>query len=196
MCGRYLIISDIEDIISKYGVEMYHYEYVAKKEIFPSDTSPVITHNGRKELKLMKWGFSPAFSKTLIINSRGETIEEKPLFRNSFHIKRCILPADAFFEWKKDGGKKIKHSISLKNRSLFSLGGIYGSFTDTEGAITECFSIITVAPNDLVSAIHNRMPLILGDSDVDLWLNKDSNIEDIRKLLRPYPSDNMVLHPA
>ncbi len=198
MCGRYLITSDIEDIISKYGIEMYHYHYgyIAKKEIFPSDTAPVVTYGVKKELKLMKWGLSPAFSKTLIINSRGETIEEKALFRNSFYTKRCIIPVDAFFEWKKDAGKKIKHSISLKNISLFSLGGIYSSFTDIKGAITDCFSIITVSPNDLVSTLHNRMPLILSDNDLELWLNKDSNIEDIRKLLRPYSSDNMVLHPA
>jgi putative SOS response-associated peptidase YedK len=196
MCGRYLIKSDIEEIISKYGVDMYQYGYVPKEEIFPSDTAPVIVGEQKKELKLMKWGFTLPFNKALIINSRAETIEEKPLFRNSFYTKRCIVPANAFFEWKKCGGKSVKHSISFKDRSLFSLAGIYGNFTDKTGTFITRFSIITVPPNELVSTLHNRMPLILDRKDEDIWLNRHSDIEGIRELLNPFSSENMILYPA
>lgn len=194
MCGRFLLLSDVEEIIGKYGLEMSKLEYTAKGEIFPSDTVPVVVNEGKKELRLLKWGFTPSFSKNLIINARGETIEEKNIFKNSFYTRRCLIPAAGYFEWKKEGNKKIKHIIDLKDCSLFSLAGIYGSFTDKNGVPYTGFTIITVSPNELMSKLHDRMPLIIDKKDEDLWLdNTRRDLEDIRKLIKPYTADHMTL---
>jgi putative SOS response-associated peptidase YedK len=197
MCGRFLLLSDVEEIIEKYVLDIKRIEYTPKGEVFPSDTVPVIVNEGKKELRLLKWGFTLSFSKNLIINARGETLEEKSIFRNSFYTRRCIIPAAGYFVWKKEGNKKIKHIINLKDRSLFSLAGIYGNFTDKNGVSYTGFTIITVSPNELISKLHDRMPLIIDRKDEDLWLNNNlPDLGDLRKLVKPFNGDYMTVSPA
>lgn len=188
MCGRFLLDGDIEDIISKYNlsdtIEVY---YTRKPEIFPTDTVPVIVNGGFNELKLMRWGFVPTAGKGLVINAKSETIEEKNMFKASFLTRRCIIPANAFFEWKEvERGKKDKYKIIVRDLSLFSMAGIYDEFIDKEGKSFMAFTIITTAANEVMAHIHDRMPVILSSESEELWLNSElRDVSQLKSLLKP-----------
>jgi putative SOS response-associated peptidase YedK len=193
MCGRYYLNLSIEDIMEIYGIRESIIEYEPKSEIYPSEKSVVITNNGKKEIKLFKWGFSSPYGKNLIINARSETIDIKPTFRESFLFRRCLIPANGFFEWEKKEGKSIKHRIHLKDDSIFSMAGIYSIFKDKHGNKYEAFTIITTSPNQLISKIHHRMPAIIDKKYEDLWL--DSSVKDAKLLkgvLKPF-NGNLVI---
>jgi putative SOS response-associated peptidase YedK len=147
----------------------------------------------------MKWGLIPHWAKDpkigyKMINARVETIGMKPSFKNSFKNKRCIIPADGFYEWWKPSFTKAKvpYFVGLKDHQLFSLAGLYDEWEDDSGKNIRSFTIITVPANKLISAIHDRMPVILKKEDESDWL--DVGINDQKKLIRmlkPYNSKEM-----
>jgi len=181
MCGRYSLDADIDELINRYKAIILERETYNKKEVFPTDTQPLIINNkdGVNEIKFAKWGLSPSFAKQVIINARAETIDKKPLFRKAFLYNRCLIPVTSFFEWEKLGVKKIKRKISIENEEIFSLGGIIDQF----GA----FSIITTRANEDMEKIHDRMPLIIKKEDEALWLSTNNLSESkLISLLIPY----------
>lgn len=196
MCGRYLLSVDIEEILQHYGIIKGWYndnwDISWTPEVFPSHTVPIVRNRGAREIVPMKWGFASPYRKGLIINSRGETVDSKPMFRRAFRQKRCLVPANAFFEWSRHGKTSTKHLIQVKQLSLFSMAGIYEEFSDQEGKPYTAFSIITTSPNQVVSQIHDRMPVILSKKDEDIWL--DNHVQDysmLKELLRPYEDGEM-----
>ena len=124
-----------------------------------------------------------------MINARSETITEKPAFRNAFKNRRCLVPADGFFEWKKDR-EKTPFRILMKNRAPFSMAGIWDQWSAPDGGIIQSFSILTTGPNELMATIHDRMPVILRQEEEENWL-KGSDPALLLKLLRPYPGGEM-----
>ncbi|MDP4143798.1 MAG: SOS response-associated peptidase [Bacillota bacterium] len=184
MCGRFLLDSDIEDILRSYNyvTNLNKDLVIPKGEIFPGSLVPIITQD--KELKLCKWGFSHRNSKNLIINGRAETIFEKPTFKKSMLDKRCIIPANCFYEWKGEKGKKEKFTITLKEKKLFSMAAIYNSFTNELGEDFEAFIIITTEANEDMSLIHNRMPVIFHRNAELTWLDKETH--NLSQLMHPY----------
>lgn len=198
MCGRYFFKVKIEDLIDRYGLYLdKDISLENQGEIFPTQTAAVIIRNNNKNrLEQFKWGFTPSFTNRPIINSRSETIASKKMFKKSFYNKRCIIPANSFFEWKKSDSRKIKYRIFLENEPIFSLAAIYDSFKDNNGNKVNCFSILTTEPNNTISAIHNRMPVIIRKSDEKNWLNTDYKDKDgLKKLLKPYPDQYMKAEP-
>ncbi|ACL70074.1 SOS response-associated peptidase [Halothermothrix orenii] len=193
MCGRYILSVDIYRIITRYGIEEAGFDFAPRAEIFPSEKAPVVTREGnKKQLRLFKWGFSPKFTRWLIINARGETIDKKPTFRESFFKRRCLIPATGFFEWKKTENGSQRYKITVNGEDIFSMAGIYDIFTDKNGVEVPCFSIITTRPNKKIKNIHNRMPVILSPESEELWLNPDREEPGILKeLLRPYPGEEI-----
>ena len=145
--------------------------------IYPGVTVPIITpSNGKSEVHAVKWGFPSFKGKGLIINARSETVSEKPMFRAPFQKRRCLVPATGFFEWKKDGNKKTKHFISIDNK-LFYMAGIYWFFRDKndESIIFPAFTILTTCANKKMQAIHDRMPVIIDENNMEKWLfSKDT----------------------
>lgn len=145
----------------------------------------------------MKWGFVPSWSKEwtskyAVINTRAETIEEKPYFRTAFKESRCLIPATGFYEWRKDPTEKIPHYIHLKDSSYFSFAGIYSVWKDKEGKEIYTCSIITTEPNELMSSIHDRMPVILSKDEEEVWIDESVKDEErLKSLLDPYPPDEM-----
>lgn len=197
MCGRYLLYSDIEELLERYRILNGWTDVNWGGEIFPTQTVPVVINRGSRELVPLKWGFTPSYVKSPVINARSETAVSKPMFRNSLAAKRCIIPANAFFEWKKDGQKKIKHKIYVKQLSIFSMAGIYDEFPDKEGKLVTAFSILTTAANPLVAQVHDRMPVILTPEAEDMWLDPD--ITDPRALapcLTAFDADRMAMEPV
>jgi len=201
MCGRYAIFTEeeneeIREIINEVNERYKDTETLTKMktgEIFPTNTVPVITADfkNNKVVNLFKWGF-PNYKQSsgVIINARGETLEEKQTFRKIIHTQRCIIPASSFYEWKILDGKKTKHLIRTADNNVFYMAGIYNSYIDKDGNPYTGFVIITTEANKKMSEVHNRMPVILSKGDTNIWLqNVQSNSDFISNLLVPYTGD-------
>jgi putative SOS response-associated peptidase YedK len=164
---------------------------------------PAVINDGEKNrIGLLKWGLIPSWAKDpkiafQTINARAETIADKPAFRVPIRRKRCLIPADSFYEWKRNGTEKQPMRIMLKTGELFSMAGIYDSWRDPEGNLVHSCSIVTTTPNQLMADIHDRMPVILRPEDEGLWLDRGvSDPEMLRHLMVPYPEDKMRAYPV
>lgn len=167
----------------------------------PSHQLLVIRENhetGRRSLDLLAWGLIPSWCKDTKggrkpINARAETIAELPTFRAAYRSRRCIVPVDNFFEWKALGGRKQPYAIGMKDGSPFALGGIWENWLNPEtGEWMRTFAVITVAANELMGTIHDRMPLILPREAYLRWLGSEA---DPRDLLAQYPAEEMRMWP-
>lgn len=189
MCGRFYIDMEIEEAVKAYNFLKVQSRniFIKKGDIFPTDAVPVITQD--REFRMMKWGYNAG---RLIINAKAETIMNKPLFKKSIYNKRCLIPANSFYEWKGEKGNKKKYTISLKNAALFSMAGLYDTFTDQDGKEYEAFVIITAAANEEMSEIHDRMPVILKKGEEALWL-ESKDIACVEKLMKPYENGGLSL---
>ncbi len=193
MCGRFSLDMDIDFLIDRYKVIKKIGEFNSKDEIFPTDLSPVIINRGYNELRVLKWGFTPSFAKRPIINSKSETVDIKPTFKNSFYNKRCLIPATSFFEWEKSGDNKIKRRIYVKGEDVFSMAGLYNTFRDNNGVEYYAFTILTTDSNEEMKSIHYRMPVILPKDKEDLWLNINiKNPVILKELLKPYEQSLLI----
>lgn len=201
MCGRFIIFSEaqereimdiVEEVNRKYGDDAVK----ENSEIFPTDFTPVITSNsGSKDVNLFKWGFLNYKGGPVIINARCETLMERPMFTEAFKSRRCLIPATAFYEWKKVGSKKEKYIIHSSESSLFYMAGLYRNFVDKNGSPFTGFVIITTAASNKMSEIHDRMPVMLTrPAAIDLWINND--VSDISKINHILTSNDNILIEA
>jgi len=171
--------------------EMYSPSY----NCAPSQKLPVITNNDPEKLNYFKWGLVPFWSNDpkiglKLINARAENILGKPSFKTAFYQRRCLIPTNGFFEWKKQGKQKIPYRIFLKTEEIFAIAGIWEAWKDTEGTVLNSFSIITTSPNKLMQDIHSRMPVILNQHDEQAWLfEKDETY--LKNLLQPFDASKM-----
>ena len=174
MCGRYSLYNEEENReimrIIKSLDERYPGNKMKTGEIFPTNTAPVICRNGEElRVELSMWGF-PRFAaaKGVIINARAETANERPMFRKSLHGRRCAVPSTGFFEWTQNGeknGEKIKYRFNLPGSSILYMAGIYNEFKDGNR-----FVILTTKANQSMEDVHNRMPVILPERNVEDWI--------------------------
>jgi putative SOS response-associated peptidase YedK len=149
-----------------------------------------------RKLDILRWGLVPFWAKDLkignrLINARAETVSKKPAFRASFRQKRCLIPADGFYEWKHLEKRKQPYFVRLRDRGLLAFAALWDHWKGPEHEIIESCTIITTDSNELIRPIHERMPVILGPSDYDLWLDLSVREKDLQQLLRPFPSDQM-----
>ena len=171
----------------------------ARYNVAPSQDIPIcrLGELGR-EIVQVRWGLVPFWAKDLkigykMINAKAETVDQKPSFRNAFKRRRCLIPADGFYEWKKlPDGTKQPYRICLADESPFSFAGLWEFNKDLD--LTSC-TIITTDANEVAGAIHNRMPVILDREDYDTWVSRDTGPEDAKALLRPYEGE-MVAYPV
>jgi putative SOS response-associated peptidase YedK len=195
MCGRFVLFAEEEYQDMQNILDQIDQKNKANSgEIFPTNYIPVVVdHGGGPELDLFKWGFPKFGSGGVIINARGETIEEKSMFRKSFHTKRCLIPANAFYEWAQDTQPKAKFEVGLQGKPKFHMGGIYNTFKGADGSVYNGFVIITIAANTIMSKIHSRMPVILEPWEEDIWLNPASDMGKVRELVDQYESEKMYM---
>ena len=198
MCGRYSFAVEDELIKERFGVSVRSAVYKARYNCAPSQNLAVITNTEPGILNFFRWGLVPFWAKDAktgnkLINARSESILEKPSFRNAFRKRRCLVPADGFYEWRQPD--KTPFRILLKDREPFSMAGIWEEWNDPEGGILRTFSILTTGPNELMEKIHNRMPVILQPGDEGKWLNETSEIE-LNGLLKPFPPEGMMAYPV
>jgi len=205
MCGRF-VIEDKKDSLPKRFNVMKNSWYKASTygtsyNIAPGFIVPVVTKNNQdnyNELELMKWGLIPFWAKDpnigfKLINARSDSLAQKASFKESFKKRRCLIPATAFYEWKKseDSKNKIPYLFKLKSDEIFSFAGLFDSWKDAEGKEIKTFTIITTDANEIMKDVHSRMPVILNKSEEDVWLDKNAPMDGLETILNPFPSDEM-----
>ncbi len=194
MCGRYSFTVLDELIEERFGVRVRTAIYKARYNCAPGQDLAVISNHDPGEHSFYHWGLIPfwATDKSIgyrLINARSETITEKPSYKSAFRSRRCLVPADSFFEWKKDK-EKDPYRILMKDEKPFSMAGIWDQWTGPDGESVHSFSILTTTPNEIMSDIHDRMPAILCQADEKRWLSPLSDSE-LLSLLKPFPSEKM-----
>ena len=160
-----------------------------------------IVRQGRanRHFALVRWGFVPAWAKEVapgkpLINARSETVLEKPTFRNAIRRRRCLVPADGYYEWSGPEGRKVAFFVERTDQALFAFGGIWEHWMGADGSELETAALMTIAPNRELSDIHDRMPVIIAPGDYETWLTGD--VDDAAKLIRPAPDDSFTLEPT
>ena len=155
---------------------------------------------GERSLDLLRWGLVPYWAKDLNvgfanINAKAEGIETRPAFRDAFQRRRCLVPVDSFYEWKKTGTGK--RAIALADRSLMALAGLWENWRSPAGEWVRSFAIVTTTPNELCAELHNRMPVVLKPETWPVWLGeKPTDASSLKALLAPFPSDEMTCWPV
>ncbi len=201
MCGRYTLAVQLDLIADRFTCDAEFTQLPRRYNIAPGQLAPVVVVQESRQLRMMKWGLVPSWAKDetigyKMINARAETLHEKPSFRKALEHRRCIIPADGFYEWRKepDGKSKTPMRIVLKDRSLFSLAGLWERWRKAEGEELLTYTIVTTAPNELVAAVHDRMPVILDQESEQMWLDtRSTDHHKLTEVLRPYPSGQMEM---
>ena len=204
MCGRFtsLLSPELLAVIKEiFGIRTPE-SVVPRYNIAPTQQTWVIRSAGdHNRLDRMKWGLIPSWAKdpkigNSLINARSETAHEKPSFRHAIKYNRCIIPASGFFEWLREGNKKLPNYIRFTDNGLMAFAGLWDHWKEpgTE-TMLETFTILTTSANDLVKPIHDRMPVILHPDDYHLWLNKNMHDpEQLRHMYQPFPSDQLTMY--
>lgn len=182
MCSRYEITGTFEEIVLRFDISagaQLMADFMPMAEVRPTNRVPVITSDN--QIRLLRWGLKVDWDTKPIINARAETLEQKPTFKPLLE-NRCLVPATAYYEWRKDGTLKIKTHIQPNDGNLAAFAGLVDG---------DSFTIITCAPSPAIAHIHNRMPVILNPKDEASWLAAGNSIADVAKLLAPYPDEKI-----
>ena len=199
MCGRFALyssfsaIKEYADVLNKIGKLDNNFN-VAPGQIIPI----IMQEYGKKILEPVKWGLVPFWAKDpkigyRMINTRAETIAEKPSFKAAFKYRRCLIPSNGFYEWRKSD--KQPFYIHLPDHELFTFAGIWEEWHHPDGSSLRTCSIITTEPNETMQEIHERMPVILSREDEDKWL-KQNEQKELLSLLKPFDNDLIEIHPV
>jgi putative SOS response-associated peptidase YedK len=166
---------------------------------------PVIRQHPKepvRQISLMRWGLIPHWAKqpsiaTSTINAKSETAATKPTFRDPLKFRRCLIPADGFYEWKRTVKAKQSFCFEIEDGELFAFAGLWDGWKDASGNWIKTCSILTTTPNALTATVHDRMPVILDPESYDLWLDPETqNVAAISELLKPYHASQMQLYPV
>lgn len=209
MCGRYYRRSDKQRIAEAFQLGELPDGSVlpADYNVAPTTFQPVIRHTnetGERELVEMRWGMVPYFARSLAdfkgfstINAQAENLTTSKLWRDPFERRRCLVPADGFYEWKKlDAKTKQPYAFSMRDGAPFAFAGLWDAWKGPAGGWLQSFTIITTTPNELTSLVHNRMPVILHPENYEEWLMRVDGEAPPDDLLRPYPAEEMVAKEA
>ena len=200
MCGRYTLTADSTAIQLAFDLDNVTDELQPRYNIAPSQPVAVITNQNPKELTHMKWGLVPSWSKDpkigyKMINARSETAAEKPSFRSAFKRRRCLIPADGFYEWTKRDKQKVPMYIHLENHDLFAFAGLWETWQSPDGSELQTCTILTTEPNDLIRPLHHRMAVILEQEFYDTWLSPDEVPADVlMPMMKAYPQEIMRVY--
>jgi putative SOS response-associated peptidase YedK len=193
MCGRFTLRTPATDLVEVFEL-LREPELSPRYNIAPTTRVAVVRQVGKaRELSLMRWGLVPSWSKDPksgppLINARAETIATKRAFRSAFKRRRCLIPADGFYEWQKtDARNKIPHYIRMAKDRPFGFAGLWETWHGADASELESCTIITTEANDVLRPLHDRMPVILPDEEYATWLDpKNEDVPALEELLRPY----------
>ncbi len=206
MCGRFTLRASASVVAEHFAIFELP-PFAPRFNIAPSQPVAVVRlapggGEPTRELVWPRWGLIPSWAKdpaigNRMINARAETVAEKPAFRGAFRRRRCLLPADGFYEWQGRGRGKQPYFIRLRDEGLFGFAGLWEHWEGPDHSAVESCTLLTTEPNDLIRQIHDRMPVILSPEDYACWL--DPSVEEagqLLSLLRSFPSDAMTAHPV
>ncbi|WP_049927961.1 SOS response-associated peptidase [Halopiger goleimassiliensis] len=212
MCGRYTIALERDDVEERFDAA-FDAPFAPRYNAAPGQQLPVITNDAPERIRRLEWGLVPSWAEDDgdgLINARAKTVDEKPSFREAFERRRCLVPADGFYEWVETDDGKRPYRVAFEDDRPFAMAGLWdrwepettqagleafggGADVDEDGdEPLETFTIVTTEPNDLVADLHHRMAVILDPADERRWLAG----EDPRDLLEPYPADEMRAYPV
>jgi putative SOS response-associated peptidase YedK len=202
MCGRFTQRADAKRIAREFRVaEVPAVE--ARYNVAPAqDVLAVYESPDRREATFYRWGLVPSWAKDTsvgakLINARSETVQEKPSFREAFKSRRCIIPADGFYEWRRTGGRKQPFFFRMRDERPFGFAGLWERWEGEGGRVINSCAILTTEANEVLRPVHDRMPVILHPEDYELWLGGDARELDlVKEMLRPYPTEEMVGYPV
>ena len=213
MCGRYRLSRRKEIIEQYFGSAPWDDDWEPRYNIAPTQAVPVIRQHPKepvRKLSLMRWGLIPHWAKDSsgpagMINARAETASTKPAFRDPLKFRRCLIPADGFYEWRKGGASKQPFCFEVHDGELFAFAGLWDGWKDASGTWIKTCTILTTTPNAVAATVHDRMPVILDPDSYDVWL--DPGIVDaqvVSELLKPcnacvmrsYPVSTRINHVA
>jgi putative SOS response-associated peptidase YedK len=198
MCGRYARKSAQELLAEWFDLDLSIMPWFAPSfNVAPQSFQPVVrlSRGGQRETTLMRWGLVPFWAKDAriglnAVNARAEDAATKPAFREAFKKRRCLVPADAFYEWQRLGTKAWRpFAFALQSGEPYAFAGLWESWQPAEGVPLETYTILTTTPNPLMEPIHNRMPVIVETKNYDHWL--DTSSASPLDLLHPYPAEQM-----
>ena len=199
MCGRYSLTSAPEAMRQLFDLDGPLLNLQPRYNIAPTQDAPIIraADGGKRELAMLRWGLVPSWSKDgpdsgySMINARAETVADKPAYRSAFRDKRCLVPADGFYEWKKVGKEKQPFRFTMADGAPFLLAGLWDRWRRPDGSDLQSFTIIVTTPNPLVAQVHDRMPVILDRAGAAQWL-KGGARDGLLALLVPFPAERMA----
>lgn len=210
MCGRFAQPRSAEELARIFHARPAVDLPGERFNVAPTDeVAAVVEHHGERLVDAFRWGLVPFYAPdrreaARLINARAETVETAPAYRAAFRRRRCIVPADAFYEWRRQrdpsSGKVLRSApfaIGRRDGQPLALAGLWAIWRnpDTAERLYTC-TILTGMPNELVAPIHDRMPIVLEPTDWDTWLAEGTSILDLRPLLRPLPAEELSMHPV
>lgn len=200
MCGRYVLSLQAEALAAHFGLDEY-VNYPPRWNISPGSDIPVIRQSpeGKRVLHLLRWGLVPHWAKDADLgqrlnNARAETVAGKPAFREAFRRRRCLIPADGFYEWKTLDKGKQPYYIRLRSGQPLAMGGLWEAWRAPDGSMLRTCAIITTRANGLLAPIHDRMPLIIAPEHWQTWLS--GPVTAALSLCTPFPAERMQAWPV
>ena len=206
MCGRFTLRAPASVVAEQFA--LFDVEpFTPRFNIAPSQSVAVVritpaAAEATRELAWLRWGLVPSWADdpaigNRLINARAETAHQKPAFRAAFRRRRCLVPADGFYEWRRTGSGKQPYFFRLRDDRPFAFAGLWESWEGVDNSAVESCTLLTTEPNELMRPIHNRMPVILPAASYEPWLDPgEERPERLAGLLRPYPSDEMIAYPV
>jgi len=203
MCGRFVLLTDLTFITKSFNIQNVACDYKPDNNISTGQQiCAVLRKDNQNSLVNFQWGLIPAWAKDSSIgnkmfNARAETIAEKPSFKNAFQKRRCLIPADGFYEWPKLGKMKKPFRFSLKSGEPFGFAGIYEKWLNPEKEPIHTCTIITTEANELIKPVHHRMPVIVKKELEGFWIDPDNhNQKELLDILQPFSSEEMIMSPV
>ena len=205
MCGRFTLTTNIDELQARFGFESHVEDYRPSYNVAPSQQVLTVVNDGQRRAGMMRWGLIPSWAKAdarggggiqkigyRMINAVGETAATKSAFRAAFRRRRCLVLADGFFEWRKEGKTRVPTYFHLKSGQPFAFAGLWETWKSPDGETVRSCSIVTTQANDLIAPVHHRMPVILSPETEPLWLDPlTETAETLNPLLTPAPAEDM-----
>lgn len=200
MCGRYGSEISPEQLSLMLDVPLAQTRGIsARYNIAPTQLAAVarLDPRGERELSSLRWGLVPSWATDTsraarLINARSETVAHKPSYRDAYGARRCLVPADGFYEWRRAGRSRFPIHFQLEGGRPFAFAGLWERWrSSTDGAALETFTVLTTQANALVGQVHDRMPVILTDGAMDRWMSPSATPHELEALLRPFPVSEM-----
>ncbi|RLM57543.1 SOS response-associated peptidase [Halobellus sp. Atlit-31R] len=217
MCGRYTLFTPAEALESRFDAT-FEEQTSPRYNCAPGQSLPVVTDDAPDRFQQFRWGLVPSWADDErvgndLINARAETVAEKPSFEAAYEKRRCLVPADGFYEWVQDGDEKQPYRVSFADDRPFAMAGLWerwepehtqtglgdfgggsGAGRDDDADVVESFTIVTTEPNDVVADLHHRMAVVLDPEEEETWLHGD--VDETARLLDPYPADEWRAYPV